>query len=104
MHTGGVVRQWRADEGWGVIESDETPGGCWTHWTTVRVAGPPALTEGLRVNFTFRERATHGFDYETCEVWRHGEEPVDDSIQLGPDSPAMQSTLSLTFHEPEEEA
>ena len=25
----GIIVEWRDEEGWGVIESPETPGGCW---------------------------------------------------------------------------
>ncbi|MFF7232620.1 hypothetical protein [Streptomyces sioyaensis] len=31
----GIVREWHSDEGWGVIDSDTTPGGCWAHFGSV---------------------------------------------------------------------
>lgn len=29
------VREWHAEEGWGVLYSVETPGGCWTHYSAI---------------------------------------------------------------------
>ena len=40
MPTSGTVRVWHAEEGWGVIDSAETPGGCWTHFSAVRAPAP----------------------------------------------------------------
>ena len=31
MSSRGVVRDWHQGEGWGVIDSSETPGGGWVH-------------------------------------------------------------------------
>ena len=42
----GIVRDWYADEGWGVIDSQETPGGCWAHVMCVLVPGCPTLRAG----------------------------------------------------------
>jgi CspA family cold shock protein len=30
-----VVREWHEDLGWGVLDSSETPGGCWTHYSAI---------------------------------------------------------------------
>jgi hypothetical protein len=35
----GVVQQWSEEEGWGVVDSAATPGGCWTHFSAVVSAG-----------------------------------------------------------------
>jgi CspA family cold shock protein len=39
MSVVGVVREWNAEEGWGVVDSDETPGGCWVHFSHIEIAG-----------------------------------------------------------------
>jgi cold shock protein len=31
MSTVGTVRFWLREDGWGVIDSPDTPGGCWAH-------------------------------------------------------------------------
>ena len=46
MSERGVVRLWSDEEGWGVIDSPATPGGCWAHFSSVRVAGLGALSAG----------------------------------------------------------
>ncbi|MCW2765284.1 MAG: hypothetical protein JWO11_1243 [Nocardioides sp.] len=35
MAATGRVRSWNAEEGWGVIDCDETPGGCWFHFSAI---------------------------------------------------------------------
>ena len=49
--TSGVVREWHRDEGWGVLDSPATPGGCWAGFGDVLVAGFRALTPGQEVEF-----------------------------------------------------
>lgn len=41
MTTQGTVRVWRDDQGLGcrVIDTDQTPGGCWTHFSSVHMSG-----------------------------------------------------------------
>lgn len=39
MASVGTVGSWSDAEGWGVIESPETPGGCWAHFSVVAVTG-----------------------------------------------------------------
>lgn len=34
--TPGVVRLWHDEKGWGIVDSAETPGGCWVHYSAVR--------------------------------------------------------------------
>ena len=36
----GVVRLWNDEDGWGVIDSVRTPGGCWAHFSVVAGAEP----------------------------------------------------------------
>lgn len=31
----GVVSGWHDEEGWGVIDSPDTPGGCWVYWSAL---------------------------------------------------------------------
>jgi CspA family cold shock protein len=30
-----TVREWHDDLGWGVLDSPETPSGCWTHFSVI---------------------------------------------------------------------
>lgn len=49
----GVVREFDPEEGWGVLESPDVPGGCFVHYSNIDMAGYRALTAGQRVAFTF---------------------------------------------------
>ena len=51
----GVVDSFDADAGWGVIVSDFTPGGCFVHFSVIRMAGFKALERGQLVTFTFEK-------------------------------------------------
>jgi CspA family cold shock protein len=38
-----TVREWHDDLGWGVLDSAETPGGCWAHCSAIET---PVVTHG----------------------------------------------------------
>jgi CspA family cold shock protein len=49
MTATGRVRSWYAEEGWGVIDCDETPGGCWFQYSAIESAElfrGPSTSEG----------------------------------------------------------
>jgi CspA family cold shock protein len=39
-----TVREWHDDLGWGVLDSAETPGGCWAHFSAIET--PTLSSEG----------------------------------------------------------
>jgi cold shock protein len=43
----GVVRWFNADEGWGVIEAGEVPGGCFVHFAAIGMPGYHELHSSL---------------------------------------------------------
>jgi CspA family cold shock protein len=45
-----VVREWHSELGWGVLDCDATPGGCWAHFSVIEMPGFKALTAGQRVS------------------------------------------------------
>jgi cold shock protein len=49
----GVVRTFDPDEGWGVIDAPEVPGGCFVHFSAIQMDGYRVLTAGQRVRFRF---------------------------------------------------
>jgi CspA family cold shock protein len=99
MTTLGTVRDWRAEEGWGVIDSPETPGGCWTHFSHVLVAGYVALQAGQIVNLDWESARQDGYKYRTTRTWPVDTEPVVATVKhsgpTGPDS----SRLTVVFDE-----
>jgi cold shock protein len=78
----GTGREWHDDLGWGVLDSPETPGGCWTHFSVVdtlclasvdgtAVSEYKGLSTGEEVEFDWETPGQDGFDYRAVVV-RHG--------------------------------
>jgi len=44
-----VVREWWPELGRGVLDSAETPGGCWAHFSVVEMPGYRSLQPGQRI-------------------------------------------------------
>ncbi|GAA1478826.1 hypothetical protein GCM10009623_32720 [Nocardioides aestuarii] len=44
-----TVREWNAEQGWGVLDSAETPGGCWAHFSVIDMQGLKRLRRGQLV-------------------------------------------------------
>ena len=95
MSTRARVTEWHDDEGWGVVESAATPGGCWVHCSSVLVAGPGTLRPGTVVELTFEEGEQDGYGYRAVEVWPDGTTPVRNAREGSPSGYA--SSLTLTF-------
>lgn len=67
----GVVRQWSDEEGWGVVDCPETPGGCWVHFSHIAHHIPNAyrrLSVGDVVEFTWLAVDQDGYDYRAESV------------------------------------
>lgn len=74
------VREWHDDLGWGVLDSPETSGGCWTHFSAVqtprvndedeRVAayGFKSLKRNDLVDLEWARPGQDGFDYRAAKV------------------------------------
>lgn len=59
----GTVSAWNAVDGWGVIESPDTPGGCFGHYSNIDADGFKALEVGQAVEFDW-ERLQSGFEQD----------------------------------------
>ena len=73
MASTGIVQIWHRDEGWGVLESEDTPGGCWAHFSAIAGDGFRALLEDETVDFEW-ERPRGGQDgyvFRATTVERH---------------------------------
>ncbi|GAA2057150.1 cold-shock protein [Williamsia deligens] len=66
--TTGVVRGWHPEEGWGVVDSDATPGGAWVHFSEVHGTGYRVLTPGARVEFAWEAASQDGFAFRASDV------------------------------------
>ncbi|MFC9360239.1 hypothetical protein ACFTZB_27180 [Rhodococcus sp. NPDC057014] len=82
MATTGVVRSWNIEGMQGIIDSDETPGGCWTLFHSVAVEGFPALREGQQVEFEWNalDNPMNGCNFATIRAWPAGSEPYVASV------------------------
>jgi cold shock protein len=95
MAVRGVVREWHDDEGWGVIDAPEVPGGCWAGFAQVAVDGYRALRAGQDVGFEWEAARQDGFDHRATRVWPWGADPVEPPEAEG--GGAYQSSLTLRF-------
>ena len=75
MAVAGIVREWHGDEGWGVIDSDATPGGCWVHFGSVRMTGYRSLERGQVVSLEFERGRQDGFTFRAVAVWAGDDRP-----------------------------
>lgn len=97
MTTMGTVREWFDQEGWGVIDSPDTPGGCWTHFSNVAVSGYTGLDPGQSVALEWEMAEQDGFSYRAVRTWPADEQPVSDHVDEAGSSDAYRSTLRITF-------
>jgi cold shock protein len=63
-----VVARWNDDEGWGVAEAGDLPGGCWMHFSVVEAPGSRTLRAGQTVVTDWEEREQDGFQYRATRV------------------------------------
>ena len=64
----GVVRVWHAEEGWGVIDSPDCPGGCWAGFSEIVAEGYRSLNVGDHVTFAFSDQVTDDYDFVASSV------------------------------------
>ncbi|GIE76665.1 hypothetical protein Aph02nite_26150 [Actinoplanes philippinensis] len=97
----GTVRSYYEDEGWGVIDGPDVPGGCWVHFSDIAADGYRALTPGQRVSYRAEEAEQDGYAFRAVKVWTGDTEPAARTVREG-GSGACGSTLTLTFDPPPE--
>lgn len=98
---GGVVRVWYSEEGWGVVDSEDTPGGCWAHFSSVLVPGYRALQAGQTVNLDYEQGGQDGYAFQATRVWPAGHEPYTAPGWSSAFDVAYQSELTITFDAPD---
>ncbi|MEU7060997.1 cold shock domain-containing protein [Streptomyces sp. NPDC046197] len=57
-------------EGWGVLDSPETPGGCWGHFSHIQTEGFRALSPGQQVDLQWEAPGfkQDGYDYRAVNI------------------------------------
>ena len=63
-----VVRVWHAENGWGVLDSPDTPGGCWAHYSHIEMDGYKRLENGQVVQLQWEAPGQDGFDFRAVRV------------------------------------
>jgi len=90
----GVVREWHSTEGWGVIDSEKTPGGCWAGFAVLQMAGYGSASAGQAVTFEFEAGWQDGYGFRALSVEMDGIEPAE--FDVDPDAgSALHSELSF---------
>jgi CspA family cold shock protein len=92
----GTVVVWHDEDGWGVVECAETPGGCFIHFSAVAVPGVRALAVGQAVHLEHERADQDGYRFRAVRAWPRGVEPHDPAVDEGPSS-AYRSTLTVTW-------
>ena len=95
----GVVREWHPDQGWGVIDAQDTPGGCWAHFSSVAIDGYRELVRGQAVNLEWEAVDQDGFRYRARRVWPTGTAPFESVGET--DIDAFSSSVTVSFDLPE---
>jgi CspA family cold shock protein len=93
----GTVRQWDGDEGWGVLDSAATPGGCWVHFSAIVATGYRTLRAGDEVEFAFAAAEQDGFAFTAEQVWMPGVESGPRAAPSRPSDGAYRSTLTIRY-------
>lgn len=68
--TVGTIRRWLPLKGHGVIDSDETPGGCWVHFSNFVGYGMPGIDQlapGVAVLFTWQPARQDSFNFRAVK-------------------------------------
>lgn len=63
-----VVRSFDPELGWGVLDSPETPGSCWVHWSVLGMDGYRGLEPGQAVTVEWEAGEQDGYDYRALRV------------------------------------
>ena len=69
----GVILEWLPGEGWGVIDTPETPGGCWAHFSAVQMSGYRELRSGQHVRVHWERALQDGYSFRAVSVIPVGE-------------------------------
>ncbi|QHD87944.1 cold shock domain-containing protein [Gordonia sp. JH63] len=67
-NTTGTVRSWNDEEGWGVLDSDATPGGAWAFYSEIVGTGFRDLVPGQTVEFQYERASQDGYDYRANNI------------------------------------
>lgn len=100
----GIVREWHREDGWGVIDSPVTPGGCWVLYSQIDMPHPAELQVGQQVDFSFEQVTSQdGYQWRAVAVRPEGAEPSAGREHVTNPQGSFRSTLRIEFDETEAE-
>lgn len=94
----GIVRTWSDAEGWGILDSPETPGGCWAHYSAVVMDGYHRLTASQAVSFEFEPGPQDGYDFRATLIRPEGVVASKPSEVPGTDESGADYGSELILH------
>ncbi len=71
----GFLREWNALDGWGIIDSEATPGGCWVSAAALDHGMPVELARGDAVWFAFIPAEQDGLAFRATQAFTVREPP-----------------------------
>lgn len=90
-----TVRMWDDAQGWGVLDSDATPGGCWTHFSALDFDGYRSLSPGQQVQLVAEAPGQDGYPWRALRIVVDSKPPAAPA-ETDSDG-AYTSGLTLTF-------
>lgn len=76
MTVAAQVRVWHDEEGWGVLDSAETPGGCFVSWAHIDHDGYRTLRDVTEVLLDWEAAPQDGYPYCAVRVRIPGRQPA----------------------------
>jgi CspA family cold shock protein len=99
-----VVRSWNDEEGWGVLDSQATEGGCWAHHSALDMNGHASATAGQRARLVYEQAEQDGFRWRAIRVTLDGVPPRHvPNVSVDNRSAAYRSHLTITQQPPSQE-
>ena len=96
VRTEGTVRFFDAEQGFGVIDTSLTPGGCWVHFSAIQLPGYRTLAAGEGVVLDVVVADQDGYGFRAVAVWPGGVEPETRPEPGADTSGAYRSRLVVT--------
>jgi cold shock protein len=87
------VRQWSDEEGWGVLDSPETPGGCWVSFTALEMTGYRSLRNTEWVELDWQVSRADSFSFTATRV-----RPLTHSLDLPISADAIDGAYRSELH------
>ena len=93
-----VVRLWHDVDGWGVLDSPATPGGCWTHYSALDMDGHAVAEAGQSASLVAERAQQDSFEWRAVSVVLDGVPPRSRPVIATTEpTSAYRSNLNITF-------